>query len=145
MKVGSRFDVEIEGSTYKVEINVPGKAFVYNALCGICIGIKNDIPVIDILEGLRNFELTKNRMEIIEKANGVKVISDCYNASYDSMRSALEFLGKTNSNKKIAILGDMLELGEFSKELHEKVGEEVVKSHIDILITCRRKQQIYCK
>ena len=103
-------------------------------------GIKNDIPVLDILEGIKDFELTKNRMEIIEKENGVKVISDCYNASLDSMKGALQFLGKTNSNKKIAILGDMLELGDFSKELHEKVGEEVVKNNIDVLIACRRKQ-----
>lgn len=102
-------------------------------------GIKNDIPILDILGGIKDFELTKNRMEIIEKGNNVRVISDCYNASYDSMKAALEFLGKTNSSKKIAILGDMLELGEFSKELHEKVGEEVIKNNIDILITCRRK------
>lgn len=102
-------------------------------------GIKNDIPILDILEGIKDFELTKNRMEIIEKENNVRVISDCYNASYDSMKAALEFLGKTNSKRKIAILGDMLELGEFSRGLHEKVGEEVVKNNIDILITCRRK------
>lgn len=102
-------------------------------------GIKNDIPVLDILEGIKDFELTKNRMEIIEKENNVKVISDCYNASYDSMKAALEFLGKTNSNRKIAILGDMLELGDFSRALHENVGEEVIKNDIDVLITCRRK------
>lgn len=116
-----------------------GEPFVYNALCGICIGLENDIDIPDILDGIKNFELTKNRMEVIEKENNVRVINDCYNASYDSMKGALEYLAKINSNKKIAILGDMLELGDFSKELHEKVGEEVYKNHIDILITCRRK------
>ena len=51
------------------------------------------------------------------------------------MKAALEYLGKINAKRKIAVLGDMLELGSFSKELHEKVGEEVVKNNIDMLVT----------
>ena len=53
----------------------------------------------------------------------------------DSMKAAIDYLGKINAKNKIAVLGDMLELGEFSKELHERVGEEVQKNKIDILIT----------
>ena len=64
-----------------------------------------------------------------------KIINDTYNASYDSMKAGLEYLHSVNGNKKIAILGDMLELGEYEKEMHEKVGEEVIKNEIDILIT----------
>ena len=51
------------------------------------------------------------------------------------MKAAIEYLGKINAGKKIAVLGDMLELGEFSDELHEKVGEEVAKNKINVLIT----------
>ena len=51
------------------------------------------------------------------------------------MKAAIEYLGKINAGKKIAVLGDMLELGEFSKMLHEKVGEEVAKNSIEVLIT----------
>ena len=72
-------------------------------------------------------------IEIIK--NKIKVINDSYNASYDSMKAALEVVNNTSAQRKIAILGDMLELGEYAKELHEKVGEEVVKNKIDILIT----------
>lgn len=50
------------------------------------------------------------------------------------MKAALEYLGKIENKRKIAVLGDMLELGEYSKELHEKVGKEVIKNKIDILI-----------
>lgn len=74
-------------------------------------------------------------MEIIERKDGIKIINDCYNANYDSMKAALEYLGKIHANKKIAILGDMGELGEYAKELHEKVGEEIYNNKIDILIT----------
>lgn len=55
------------------------------------------------------------------------------------MKAGLEILSKTEAVKKIAVLGDMLELGEFSMELHEKVGAEVVKNSIDFLIVRRRK------
>ena len=61
-------------------------------------------------------------------------INDAYNASVDSMKSSLEILGKAK-NRKVAVLGDMLELGNFSQELHEEVGSFVYKNNIDILIT----------
>ncbi len=113
-----------------------GKHFVENALAAISVGINNGIEVEKILEGIKNFELTKSRMEIIERKDKVRLINDSYNASYDSMKAAIEYLAsQKTANKKITILGDMLELGEFSKELHEKVGEEVYKNNIDILIT----------
>ena len=89
----------------------------------------------EILEGIANFELTKSRMQVEKNKSGITVINDSYNANYDSMKAALEYLGKINANKKIAVLGDMLELGEYSENLHEKVGEEVKKNNIDILIT----------
>ena len=54
-------------------------------------------------------------------------INDAYNASYDSVKAALEYLYSVKGNKKIAILGDMLEMGEYETEMHEKVGEEVLK------------------
>ena len=53
------------------------------------------------------------------------MINDSYNASFDSMKAALEVMGKIEANRKIAILGNMLELGDYTKELHQKVGEEV--------------------
>ena len=74
-------------------------------------------------------------MEITKIRDNITVINDSYNASYDSVKAVLEYLAKTNLARKIAVLGDMLELGEYTKQLHEKVGEEVVKNNIDILIT----------
>ena len=114
-----------------------GIHFVYNALCAAAVGVKNGIEMDKILEGIANFELTKNRMVILEK-NGVKIINDSYNASYDSMKAGLEILSKMSSKRRIAVLGDMLELGDFSKDLHEKVGDEVLKNKIDFLIVRRR-------
>ena len=73
-------------------------------------------------------------MDITELENGVKIVNDAYNASLESMQASLTYLKGLKSDRKIAVLGDMFELGEYSKQLHEKVGKEVVKNNIDILI-----------
>ena len=73
-------------------------------------------------------------MDVTKTKENITIINDCYNANYDSMKAALEYLGKIENKRKVAVLGDMLELGEYSKELHEKVGKEVIKNKIDILI-----------
>ena len=67
--------------------------------------------------------------------HNITLINDSYNASFDSMKAAIEYLSNTNSKRKIAVLGDMFELGHFSEELHRKVGEEVAKNQIDLLFT----------
>ena len=86
-----------------------------------------------ITEGISGFELTKGRMEIEKAKCGASIINDTYNANYDSMKAAIEYLEKIEGKRKIAVLGDMKELGEYSESLHRKVGEEV--KDIDILIT----------
>ena len=132
---GSTYKIDVDGRTYNVNISVGGNHFVLNSLCAIAIGRLFNIKMEDILEGIANFELTKRRMQVEKNSHGITIINDCYNANYDSMKAAIEYLGKINANKKVAVLGGMLELGEFSKNLHEKVGEEIVKNNIDILIT----------
>ena len=131
---GSTYKIDIDNNTYEVKIKVLGEHFVMNSLCAISVANIFQIPMDKIINGILNFELTKNRMEI-KKKNNITVINDCYNANYDSMKAALDFLGTNKKGRKIAILGDMLELGKFSEELHQKVGKVVVENKIDILIT----------
>lgn len=123
------------GMCYEVEIPVGGKHFVYNALSAICVGLENKIDIEKIIEGIKEVKLTKRRMEIIKNKIGVTIINDTYNANYESMKAGLEYLHSVNGDRKIAILGDMLELGDYQKELHEKIGEEVIKNGISVLIT----------
>lgn len=131
----SEFTVEIDNKEYEFIVPVGGNHFIQNALSAICVGLENNIDIYKIIEGIKNFELTKSRMEVVNGKMNSTVINDTYNASYDSVKAALEYIYRINGNQKIAILGDMLELGEFEKEMHEKTGEEVVKNNIDILIT----------
>ena len=137
-------DIELkeESSTFKttinneIEITVPvgGEHFVYNALCAIEVGKILNISDEKIRKGIAGFELTKKRMDIRKLKNGATLINDSYNASYESMKASIEYLAKYPGKRKIAVLGDMFELGDYSKELHEKVGKEVAKNNINILI-----------
>lgn len=131
----SKFDVKINEKLYNVFVPVSGKHFVYNSLCAIAVGLKLGISIEDIISGIKEFSLTKNRMEVNKLENGLVLVNDSYNASYDSMKAALEFLGSFKDKKKIAVLGDMLELGEFSDELHFNVGKIVHENNIDVLVT----------
>ena len=130
---GSEFSCNIKGKNVSIKVPVGGEHFVLNSLCAIAVGNYLNIETNKIIKGIEEFELTKKRMDIAELKNGIKIINDAYNASFESMKATLKYLSDFN-NRKIAVLGDMFELGEFSKELHEKVGKEVVKNNIDILI-----------
>ena len=131
---GSIFTIKDKNTEEKVQVNVATRPFIYNSLMGYAIGkelnIENDL----IKKGISNLKLTPHRLEKKVNKNGVTVIDDTYNASYDSMKSSIELLSKSN-NRKIAILGDMLELGNYTEEIHRKVGLDVIKNNIDVLIT----------
>jgi len=135
MESGSSFEIEINSKKYNIEVPVAGKHYIYNCLAAIAVGLEYNIEMENIIKGISNFILTKRRMEIIKNSVGATIINDCYNASYESTKAALEYISSLNQNRKIAVLGDVLELGEYSKQMHKKIGEEVVKSNVDILIT----------
>ena len=141
----SKFICNVDNTRFV--INIPGNHSVLNALCAISVGKYLDIPTDKIKEGIANFSLTKKRLEV-EYNNNITIIKDFYNANLDSMTSAIDYLGSLKG-RKIAMLGDMLELGNYSKELHQKVGEILDKNNIDIVITvgdnCKYIKEVYSK
>ena len=132
-------DISYDGNTsYKyndtlINLNVGGEAFIYNSMLAIAAGKELGLSIDEIKRGIESFELTKNRLQIIN-INGYKLIDETYNANFDSMREAIRNLGK-ESGRKIAVLGDMLELGDYSKEIHENIGKVVNENNIDLLVT----------
>lgn len=116
-------------------VNVPSKVFVYNSLVAYAVGNILGIEDSLIKKGIENFELTKNRLDIKYNKKGIVIIDDTYNASFDSVKASLEILKNRKEKRKIAVLGDILELGSYSKEIHKSIAKEVIKSNIDILIT----------
>lgn len=137
----SAFEIELNKKKYKVEVPVGGKHFVYNSLAAIAVGLEYNIDIENIIKGIKTFSLTKRRMEILQTKDNATIINDSYNASYESTKAALEYLNSVKADRKIAVLGDVLELGKFSKQMHELIGEEVVNNNVNILITVGTEAQ----
>lgn len=136
----SSFEVEYQGKKEIIEVPVQGEHNISNALIAIAVGIELNISLEDIKKGIQEFKLTKNRMDILEK-NHKTVIDGTYNASVDSMKSSIDVLANYKK-RKVAILADMLELGDYSQQLHEEVGSYVASKGIDILV-CVGKEAKY--
>ena len=128
-KNGSHFSIE----NNQIDINVIGKHFIYNSIIAYAIGKHFEVKAEDIIEKLKSIPLEPDRMELINN-NDIAIINDTYNASYDSVYYALEVLS-TFRGRKIAVLGDIKELGDFSEKIHRSIGNLIIKNNIDILIT----------
>lgn len=140
----SSFEVEYQGKKEIIEVPVQGEHNISNALIAIAVGIELNISLEDIKKGIQEFKLTKNRMDILEK-NHKTVIDGTYNASVDSMKSSIDVLANYKK-RKVAILADMLELGDYSQQLHEEVGSYVASKGINILVCVGKKAKyIYQK
>lgn len=118
---------------YAFTVPVAGAHFVSNALSAIAVGECLNIPYEKMQAAIASFELTKKRMDIVTLKDQIRIIDGSYNANLDSMLSSLAVLGKYE-NRKIAVLGDMLELGEYAKPLHYQTGEACDQNHIDVLV-----------
>lgn len=139
---GSEFTFKYEDNEYKVSISVPGVHHIYNALAAILVGVKYNVPIKDILIGIREFAPDGMRQKTVELGE-YTVIMDCYNANPTSMKSGLEVLSLADKDKrKVACLGDMLELGTISDEAHLEVGKAVCKYKADCLITVGERAKL---
>ncbi len=132
---GTSFEITVNETLYNVEIPVPGIHNVYNALAAIAAGIEMKIPMEIIIDGIKQFSPGNMRQSIINH-NGIKIINDAYNASPQSMQAAINVLEEISSgSRSIAVLGDMFEMGDMSKDLHYSVGEFIKNKKINYIIT----------
>lgn len=134
---GLSFKLSYHGNIVPIFLpNILGEHLIYAALAAASLGIIYNINLVEISEALRLFVAPKGRMNLIDGIKDTHIIDDTYNASPDSTIAALNTLGRVETTgKKFAVLGDILELGEYTAEAHRQVGEAVVKNKIDVLIT----------
>ena len=129
-----KFTLQHDGKSYAVELPVVGRHNVYNAcaafLCGITAGVSPE----QAIAGLRNYVPDGRRQKIVRK-KGITFIEDCYNASPDSIGASLAVLKALPcEGKRIAVLGDMLELGEYARKAHHDCGAAAKENGIDVLL-----------
>lgn len=143
---GTSFELCLaDGSRHPVTLKILGEHHVMNALAAIAVAIQLDVPVATAVAALESMPLAERwRMQLTNRADGVTVINDAYNASPDSTKAALQTLaqlGKTG-RRTIAVLGEMAELGAFSVEQHDAIGRVVVRLNIDQLVVVGEKAKL---
>ncbi len=118
---------------HSFHLSIPGKHNVYNALMAATAGWALNVPLQDAAKALENFTLTKLRSQVLEH-NGIRMINDTYNANPASMRAALETLSQIEvDGRRVAVVGDMRELGAMTHDAHRALGREAGNRHIDAL------------
>jgi len=131
-----RFRVMLPDKVIRVTVPVPGRHNVYNALAAAAAAYAVGASPETICMGLGMYEGMPMRARIVRGQNGVVVLDDTYNASPDSVRAALETLRDMRcTGRRIAVLGPMLELGEFASQEHREIGRTVAQTNVDVLIT----------
>lgn len=132
---GIVFRVDENGASLPVVIGgVFGKNHVYASLAAlsVCAGLK--LNMLEAINALRNYDVPPGRMRLLRGINGSLIIDDTYNSSPYACESALRTLGEVKMDRKIAVLGDMLELGKHTIESHQEIGR-LASENADIILT----------
>lgn len=117
------FHILENGKKYKFVLNMPGKHLIENCMLAITIGKQFNIKTEEMINVIKYYKPLKNRLNIIENNNNT-IIDDCYNSNYESIMGLIDLLDVIKKNK-VLILGDILELGKYSKKIHKKIGKVI--------------------
>jgi UDP-N-acetylmuramoyl-tripeptide--D-alanyl-D-alanine ligase len=132
---GTSFTLIMEGVTLEITLPLLGRHFVPNALSAIASASLFGVELEKVKEALEHLQPSPMRMEVLRLKEGVTLINDAYNANPRSMELALKTLSEMKgTGRAIAVLGDMLELGDFSVEAHQHIGQRVKEFSIDFLL-----------
>ena len=130
--------------SYILDIPAIGKHMIYPTLFAIAAGEHFGLTAEQIQDGIARFAPTKMRMNILRRKDNITILDDAYNANPQSMRAAVEALDTMPERFKIAILGDMFELGPLAPTLHRGVGEYLARTHVNALVAIGgNARQIY--
>lgn len=140
---GMRARIHTPEGEFSADIPLPGEHNVYNALAATAVGRALGLTADEIRRGIAGVRTIAGRSNVIEK-DGLTIIDDCYNANPVSMRASLEVLARTDG-RRIAVLGDMGELGAEERMLHRGVGEAVAACGIDVLFAAGALAEEYVK
>ncbi len=129
------FEMKFDGRTELVHLSVPGMHNAMNALAAAAVGFGHGVSHPEIKRALESFRAYDKRMQVFRKG-GVTILNDTYNSNPESVIAALAWMSTVRTTgRRIAVLGDMLELGESSVREHRRVGSEVARKGVDTLMT----------
>jgi len=130
-----RFEAETPKGSFEAEVPALGRHMIYPAMTAAAVGQYFDLSNEEIAAGIRDFKATHMRMNVEKLDGGITLYNDAYNANPQSMKAALGILANAPAARKVAVVGDMLELEPFAEKLHRQVGEFAAELPIDTLVT----------
>ena len=125
--------------TYVLTIPAPGEHMAYSASMAVAVGEELGLSREEIVRGVAAYEPTGSRMRVIRLPGGRVLLDDCYNANPQSVTAALEVLGRTDCERRVAVLGDMGELGDLTDQAHFNAGALAAMLGIDFVIAIGSK------
>lgn len=128
---GMQAEIHTPSGSFTAQIPIPGEHNVYNALAATAVGLALGLSLEEIERGIANAKTIAGRTNLLH-VNGMTIIDDCYNANPVSMKASIDVLSHI-PGRRIAVLGDMGELGADERSLHHGVGDAVAQSGIDAL------------
>jgi UDP-N-acetylmuramoyl-tripeptide--D-alanyl-D-alanine ligase len=131
---GSRFTLRVGADTIHVHLPVPGRHNVANALAATALASLAGVSLDDVRTALEQFEPPSMRMQVQRLPSGVTVINDAYNANPASMAAALRTLAASSASRRLAVLGEMRELGAETDAAHEELGRTAAGCGLDLLV-----------
>jgi UDP-N-acetylmuramoyl-tripeptide--D-alanyl-D-alanine ligase len=143
--LASNYHISFQGITFKVDyrgvsipvrlFNVFGKHHVYPALAALAVGQAVGLNFVDMAEALSGYESPPGRLKLVKGVKNSLILDDTYNSSPIALRAALETLRDIEAKRKIAVLGDMLELGKYTIEAHKAMADYITKAGVEIVFT----------
>ncbi len=131
--LGTSFMLHLPSNNkFRTKVPLPGAHNVNNALAAAAVGMAYGLTATEIANGIRHVKGMSGRSNLVE-TDDYLVLDDCYNANAESMKAALSLMEECNG-RKVAILGDIFELGEQSEALHKSVGAYAVDSRMDVIV-----------
>lgn len=131
---GTRATVSTPRGQTSVTTSLVGRSQLSNVLAATAVALEFDVPLEAIAERLARLRPLSRRGEVVRLARDVTIIDDSYNANPTATRAALEVLGGGRARRRVAVLGEMLELGDHAMLLHEEVGRAAARSRVDLLL-----------
>ncbi len=139
---GISFKLNHKGTTIPVRLNnVLARHNIYAALAAVGVGMKFKLNLVEMAESLANFSLPSGRMTLVPGVKNSSIIDDTYNSSPVSALAALDIMQDIDSPRKIAVMGDMLELGKDTEEGHQSVAKKFLTVKGDIFFAVGRRMQ----
>lgn len=129
---GSSYNLHIKGESIYVDSHIPGQHMILNALAAATLGWMLGLSSQEITQGIEQIQPVSGRNNIITHEKWI-IIDDCYNANPVSMKAAIDLLAMANT-RRVAILGDMGELGEHEHQLHKDIGTYAASKKLDLII-----------